>query len=367
MNKDIKSLYIHIPFCENICDYCDFTKLQYFRIFAIKYLKSLKEEFAYREIPKKLETIYIGGGTPTALENDLFEDLLSFVSEYIDTVKEYTIEANPESLTIRKLQMMKKYGVNRISIGVESTNDNILKAINRRHTFKDVKSTVKKAKEIGFNNINVDLILGLPNITTDLLRKDIENVLDLNVQHISCYSLSVHPHTVFYNKGIKENDSDVEREYYDLVNSMLVKVGYTHYEVSNWCLPNRDSMHNRTYWKNDQYYGVGLGASGYIGNIRYTNTKNLDNYCKNQFEDYQEIVTNKDDIEYAIMLNMRMKSGINLSEFKKRYGYDLEQEKKQEIEELCKNGLIFYDKKCHFILPTEDGLMLLDQIILKII
>ena len=174
-NKDIKSLYIHIPFCEKICDYCDFTKLQYFRIFATKYLKALKEELNSYHIKNKLETIYIGGGTPTALEDDLFLELLKIVDTYYQNDIEYTIEANPESLSKEKLLMMKEHHVNRLSIGVESTDDKILKIINRNHSFEQVKKVIKEAQEIGFDNINVDLILGLPNVVAPMLIKDIKN------------------------------------------------------------------------------------------------------------------------------------------------------------------------------------------------
>ena len=218
MMKKINSLYIHIPFCESICDYCDFTKLQYFHNFAINYIKVLKQEIASKNINYKLKTIFIGGGTPTSLEDDLFEDLLSYLSTFVDNQTEFSIEANPESLTISKLKLMKKYGVNRISIGVESTDDKILKSINRKHSFSDVKSAIKNARELGFDNINLDLILGLPNVTFNLLNKDIENILSLNPDHISCYGLTVHEHTVFYLNGIKPPKDDTLRKMYDLVN-----------------------------------------------------------------------------------------------------------------------------------------------------
>ena len=203
-NNSPKSLYIHIPFCEALCDYCDFPKLQYFTFFAAKYLIYLQKELDSYNIGKDLKTIYIGGGTPTSLEDHLFEKLLKMVLPYTKNIQEYTIEANPESLSLNKLKLMKNYGVNRLSIGVESTDDKILKTINRHHTFSDVKKAIKMAKEVGFDNINVDLILGLPHCLKPQLKKDLDNLLSLPITHISCYSLSIHPHTSFYLRGIKE-------------------------------------------------------------------------------------------------------------------------------------------------------------------
>ena len=197
-NNSISSLYIHIPFCQSICDYCDFPKLQYFRIFAEKYLQALKKEINETVENKKIKTIYVGGGTPTSLEDGLFEQLFKIIEPYSKYVDEYTFEANPESLSPKKIELMKRYGVKRVSIGVESTESKILKSINRRHTLEDVIKAVSSLKEYGINNYNVDLILGLPNVTKTLLKKDLINILALKPKHISTYSLTVHPHTRFY-------------------------------------------------------------------------------------------------------------------------------------------------------------------------
>lgn len=365
MNKP-QSLYIHIPFCEHICDYCDFPKLQYFRIFAQKYIDVLIEEIESLQIDS-LKTIYIGGGTPTALEDDLFLKLLSYLDKYLKNVIEYTIEANPESLSINKLKMMKEHGVNRLSIGVESTNDKILKAINRHHTFFDVKNAVNNARKFGFDNINVDLIIGLPNVTKHLLNIDIENILSLDIDHVSCYSLSVHPHTVFYLKGIEENSSDKEREYYDLVHEKMQKSGFIHYEISNWAKKDKESEHNLTYWRNEHYYGVGLGASGYIDQLRYTNTKNINKYLNKDYKDYKEIVTLEDDRQYFIMLSLRTIEGLSLTKYQNKYHDDLLKRKNKEINQLINNKLLIYDDINQSLIPTYEGMMILDQIILQLI
>ena len=364
MNKP-SSLYIHIPFCEAICDYCDFPKLQYFRNFAIKYLEKLKEEINSYHIDNNLKTIYIGGGTPTALEDDLFEELLSFIFPYSKGVEEYTVEANPESLSLTKLKLMKKYGVNRLSIGVESTDDKILKLINRHHTYQDVINAVNNAKSVGFNNINVDLILGLPHVHKDGLKKDLTNLLSLPITHLSCYSLSIHPNTVFYLKGIKESSGDKEREYYDLVEEMTKTNGFIHYEVSNYAKKGYESKHNYVYWKDERYYGVGLGASGYIDDIRYTNTRNLNKYLSMDYKEEKEEVSIKDDKEYFLMLNLRTIRGIILKEYQDRFNEDFYQKNKDLIDEYIDRGLLIYDENEGRIYPTYQGMMILDTMLLE--
>ena len=363
MNKDIKSLYIHIPFCQKICDYCDFTKLQYFRNFAIDYLKALKDELESYQI-KELRTIYVGGGTPTALEDDLFDELLKIIDAYADGVQEYTFEANPESLSLGKIKMLKAHGVNRVSIGVQTTNGEILKLVNRNHNFVQVKEAIKNLKDSGIANINVDLILGLPHSSKTILREDLKNILSLDVKHISCYGLTVNPHTALYNKGFKEPKGDVLRDYYDIVEETLINNGFIHYEVSNWCKPGYQSEHNLTYWRNDQYYGCGLGASGYIGETRYKNTINLSQYLKRAFVFEKETVSKKDQLTYQIMLNLRTLEGLDLDFLKNEFGVDLWQEKKSEIETLISQGLIYL--KDNHIIPTYEGMMILDSLILKL-
>ena len=363
MNKP-SSLYIHIPFCETICDYCDFTKLQYFRKFAIPYLEALEKELKGYKI-KELKTIYIGGGTPTVLDDDLFEKLLEIVYPYTKNVIEYTIEANPESLSESKIKLLKPYGVNRISIGVQSTDDRILKAVNRNHTFDQVKEAIRLLKEYNLTNINVDLILGLPHSSKAILKKDLENIVSLDVKHISCYALTIHPHTVLYSKNYQLINDDKMRELYDFAHAFLKEKGFIHYEVSNWAIRNYYSQHNLTYWRNDEYYGCGLGASGYIGDIRYKNTINLDKYLKGEYIAEEERLTKKDKYTYEVMLTLRSnQAGLIMPLVKEKYGVDLDK-KWDEIKQLIEQGYLEHDRGELF--PTYEGMMVLDQIILKLI
>ena len=354
MNK-IHSLYIHIPFCEKICDYCDFTKLQYFRNFASDYLKALKDELEGYDI-KDLKTIYVGGGTPTALDDDLFLELLEMIDVYKKGVKEYTFEANPESLSLNKIKMLKEHDVNRVSIGVETTNDEILKTINRHHNFLQVQEAIRNLKAYDICNINVDLILGLPHASEKILKEDLKNILSLDVKHISCYGLTINPHTALFNKGIKEPEGDILRRYYDIVNEILTNHGFIHYEVSNWAKPGYESEHNLTYWRNQEYFGIGLGASGYIKGTRYKNTINLARYLNRAFVNEKENVSSRDKLIYQIMLNLRTNEGLDI-----KYVED----KKAIIEQLINDNLLI--KKDHKIVPTYEGMMILDQIVLQLI
>ena len=363
MNKDITSLYIHIPFCHSICTYCDFAKVLYFGTFAKDYLNSLENELEQYHINKDLKTVYIGGGTPTSLSDEQFSFLLSLVDPYIKNIDEYTIEANPESLSLNKLKMMKAHGVNRLSIGVESTDERILKAINRLHTFNDVKEVVNNARKLGFDNISFDLILGLPQVSNEMLIKDINNILSLNPDHLSCYSLTVHQNTYMGIKGITPPNDDEMREKYDIVNKILTDNGYIHYEISSWCKGNKYSKHNLVYWKDEQYYGLGLGASGFIDNIRYTNTLNLNEYLKGQYEGFKEVVDLNDDFEY-LMLSLRTIFGINYQEYQNRFGVSfLEKYKKRILDNRFESYFIFEKDKAYL---TYEGMMIADTILLKI-
>lgn len=360
----VNSLYIHIPFCDSICDYCDFAKLQYFHSFADSYLDALEKELIERVNNKQLKTIYIGGGTPTSLDDVQFERLLKLIKPYSKEVVEYTVEANPESLSLSKIKLFNKYHVNRVSIGVESTDDQILKTINRKHTFIDVKNAVELLRENGIDNINLDLIIGLPNVNEKMLVKDIKNILSLKPSHISCYSLTVNEHTVFHLNGIEEPVEEFAFEAYKTINNILNDAGYIHYEVSNWAKPHRMSEHNLTYWRNEQYYGIGLAASGYIDDIRYKNTTNFQQYISLKNEVEKEQVLLEDEKEYEIMLRLRTIEGLNLSAFKMKFGVDLYQSKKLIIDQYISQGYLVL--KNNVLSPTFAGMMLLDKIVLDL-
>lgn len=337
--------------------------MEYFAHIARNYLDELYKEIEALNI-EHLETIYIGGGTPTALDDDLFSELLEHIHPYTKGVKEYTIEANCENLSEQKLIAMKKYGVNRLSLGVESTNDEILKTINRHHTYRDIVKSISLARSHGFNNINVDLIMGLPGVTLDDLKKDVEHILALDIEHISTYSLIVEKNTAFFIKGVKEKTDEEERAEYDLVHEILTQNGFIHYEISNFAKAGKESLHNLTYWKDEQYYGVGLGASSYVEGVRRTNTRSITSYLKGKRTLEEEIVTLNDDKEYFAMLNLRTIYGFDDEIYKQRFGHSFIENHRELLEQFASSGdLIIEGSK---IKPTYQGMMILDFIILKL-
>lgn len=359
---DIKSLYIHIPFCNHICSYCDFVKTIYTDVFSSNYIEMLKREIKSFNIIK-LDTIYIGGGTPTSLNVVELETLLKFVSPLLDNNGEFTIEANVESLSEEKLQLFKKYGVNRLSIGVESFDDGLLKSMNRNHSEEDIKKTLKSTKEIGISNINIDLIYGLPNQTIEMLKVDLEKAISLNVNHISTYSLTVSKGTMFYKNKVKEISQDDSRIMYDLILSRLRKEGYVRYEVSNFAKPGFESKHNITYWRNNEYYAAGLGASRYVNQIRSTNTIKMSEYLKGNFLDKSTIeeLSCLDNEKYYLMLNLRLSDGFLLSEFESLFKTPFLTKYSAQVKKLLSNSLLILEN--NRVKATDEGIMLLDLIL----
>lgn len=363
-NNSCKSLYIHIPFCAHICKYCDFTKLFYNEKFAKSYLKALFNEIDSYHI-NKVETIYIGGGTPTSLSDEDFELLLKKVSPFLKENAEFSVEANVENLTPKKMGIMKKYKVNRLSIGVESTSNERLKEIGRSHTYEDAIKVVNEAKKCCFDSINVDLIYGFEGQNKEELEKDLDNILALQTEHISIYSLIVSKGTQFFNQGYKEQNQEDSRIFYDLILEKLRKSGFKRYEISNFAKNEKYSKHNMTYWKDEEYYGVGLGASGYLNGTRYENTKNLNDYLGGKYIANKEKVDINQDIEYFLLTNLRMEDGFLRSEFKDRFGVDFADMFKNKIERFISSGDLLIEE--NRIRLSDNGLMLMDYILLNII
>lgn len=313
----IKSCYIHIPFCQSICSYCDFCKFYYNEKMVNEYLDSLKKEIDTYYKGEQLETLYIGGGTPSVLNLDELTKLLKTLKVF-NKPSEYTIECNIENITEDKLKIFKKYGINRISIGIQTFNEKHLKYLNRHHTLKSALETIRLVKKY-FTNINVDLMYALPNQTLDELNKDIDIFLSLDVPHISTYSLIIEPHTILYNHKEKNIDDELDYEMYKLICNRLSN--YEHYETSNFGIIK--SKHNLTYWKNLEYYGFGMGASGYVDSIRYDNTRSLNEYLNGNYRKEEIYQTNKMKIENEFILGLRLIEGINIYNFKEKYNLDI--------------------------------------------
>lgn len=322
MNK-VNSVYIHIPFCKTICSYCDFCKLQYNNKWSYSYLKSLQREIELNYKKENLKTIYIGGGTPNSLNNDEFEELLKIVSTLsFDENYEYTIECNVEMITEYQVSLMKKYGVNRVSLGVQTFQEKFLKFLNRSHTKEMVIDKVNLLRSYGIFHINVDLMYAFPGETLDDLEDDIKCVLELNVPHVSTYSLIIEPHTKLYCDNVESIDEELDEKMYNLICNNFKN--YNHYEISNFSLPGYESKHNLTYWNNESYYGFGLGASGYIDNVRYTNTRNLTSYLDGIYNREEFILTKRETMENEMILGLRKLTGVSISDFSKKFGNDID-------------------------------------------
>lgn len=346
----MKSVYIHIPFCFNICSYCDFSKMLYNKDLSIKYLNILEKEINTKYQNEIIDTIYIGGGTPTSL--DLEE--LKYLFKIVDLFKlsdniEFTIECNIENLTKEKLDLFKEKGVNRLSIGIQTFNYKHLKYLNRYHTKDEVFKIIEYAKKIGFKNINIDLIYGLKNQTLNDLKEDIDLFLKLDINHISTYSLIIEEHTKLYIDNDQGIDEDLDYEMYKYICKKLKEKNFIHYEISNFAKKGYESKHNLTYWNNEHYYGFGLGASGYINNIRYTNTRSIKEYLECNYIKEEEIINKKIDMENEMILGLRKLKGVDINKFKEKYNLNIEDV--FNIEKLLKDKKLIIKDNYIFINP----------------
>lgn len=359
----IESLYIHIPFCNSICTYCSFKKRIYDDKLAHKYVLELIKDI--KSIPKQsLKTIYIGGGTPCSLSNVDLELLLSNLVCLLKEDYEFSIESNPENLlNIEKVYILKKYNINRVSIGVQTFNDRLLKILGRHHNEEMVSNAINNLNSVGIFNINLDFIYGIPTQTLNEFIHDVKKIKDFNIKHISLYSLTIDEHTILFNKKIKEADEDLLRDMSDYATSILDNLNFNRYEVSNYALKGYESKHNLTYWYDREYYGVGIGASGYEKNIRYTDITTLMDYIKGNRKLDKTIVDEYNHEYEYIMLNLRKEDGINLKNYQEIFNKDFLEYYKDEI--LYLNN--FVEIKDDYFYVKKENYMILNSIIIKFI
>ncbi|EGT3607176.1 oxygen-independent coproporphyrinogen III oxidase [Clostridium perfringens] len=330
------SLYIHIPFCAQKCLYCDFPSFARKDHLRKAYIEALnKEIISLREKLNNLEinTIFIGGGTPSVLEADELECLLKEVAK-LNMAKdiEYSMECNPGNLTEEKLKVMKKYGVNRISMGLQAKQDNLLKGLGRIHNYKTFKENFLLAKKVGFNNINVDLMFGLPNQRLNEWEETLREIISLDPAHISAYSLIIEEGTAFYN--LYENDKlklpteEEERKMYHLAKKILEENGFNQYEISNYAKEGKECRHNLAYWNMDNWIGVGSAAASYINGKRIKNISSVEEYINSineKREAVEEIINNSknDNMEEFMFMGLRKINGIDENEFKNRFSMNI--------------------------------------------
>lgn len=346
-------LYIHIPFCRHICHYCDFYKMVASDSFKSKYIKLLLEEMKIKKLSNyQLDTLYIGGGTPSALNLDDLKILFNYLDKNINlaSLSEFTIEVNPEDINLDLLQLFKTYHVTRISMGIQSFKKEIIDFLGRNtyFDFNNIKTKVELIKSVGINNINCDLIYAVPNETLDDVISDVNQLLDLDITHVSTYSLILEDHTIlnkwYQDKIFELTNDELDASMYEKICDKLKNHNFKHYETSNFSIEGYESKHNLIYWNNEEYIGIGAGAATHLNHERYTNIRNIEKYYdgvrnnKLELEDY-EIQTLDDEMNDDVMLGLRKMEGISKTSFLKKYKIDL-LVKFPIIIELIREGLL---------------------------
>lgn len=354
----IKSAYIHIPFCEHICHYCDFNKVFLQGQPVDEYIEMLKKEMRLqlKTYPTdELDTIFVGGGTPTSLNESQLALLCEFIEQELPFNKkagEYTFEANPGELSREKLEILYRAGVNRLSFGVQSFNDELLQKIGRTHRAVDVYETLALAQDVGFSNISIDLIYGLPGQTLDDFKETLNQALALDLPHYSSYSLIVEPKTVFYNSMQKGKlnlpPQELEAAMYELVMETMEQHGLHQYEISNFSKPGFESRHNLTYWDNLEYYGIGAGAHGYTAGKRIANHGPLKKYINSLKQDdlpvlEEHLVPVHEQMEEEMFLGLRKIEGVSFARFKERFSVEMTEIFAKPLEQQVEKGLLIIE------------------------
>ena len=368
------SAYVHIPFCTQICYYCDFSKVFIKNQPVDSYLEHLIEEYNSYDI-KKLRTLYIGGGTPTALSAPQLAFLLEKLTDKLDLsyLEELTIEANPGDLDEEKIAVLKDSPVNRVSLGVQTFNDRMLKQIGRSHLEKDIYENIANLKKAGFDNISIDLIYALPKQTMEDVKTNVAKAIALDIPHMSLYSLILENHTVFMNRMRRGKlplpKEDLEAEMFEYIIAELEKAGFEHYEISNFSKPGFESRHNLMYWDNAEYYGIGAGASGYVNGVRYKNHGPIRHYLQaveaGNARVQEEVLTLKEKMEEEMFLGLRKKSGVSKKRFEEKFGVSFEDQYGAVVSELTEQGLLIPDRD--MVRMTKQGLFLGDTVAEKFI
>ena len=368
------SAYVHIPFCTQICYYCDFSKVFIKNQPVDAYLEHLIQETRSYEIGK-LRTLYIGGGTPTALSAQQLAYLLTELPKVMDLseVEEFTIEANPGDLDTDKIAVLKDSQVNRVSLGVQTFDNKMLKKIGRSHQEQDIYDNIRYLKQAGFDNISIDLIYALPGQTMDQVKENVAKAIDLDIPHMSLYSLILENHTVFMNRMRRGKlplpKEELEAEMFEYIIEELEKAGFEHYEISNFSKPGFESRHNLVYWDNAEYYGLGAGASGYVDGIRYKNHGPIRHYLEaveaGKARITEEHLTLEEKMEEELFLGLRKKTGVSKARFEEKFGVSFDQRYGPVVASLTEQGLLVPDDKQ--VRMTKRGLFLGDTVAEKFI
>ena len=347
--KDGLELYLHIPFCIKKCDYCDFLSGPSTRAGQEAYIYALLREMkAVSALEKRpVNTVFIGGGTPSVPECDVMEKLLQGMQESFCFQKdaEITIEANPGTLTPKKLELYRKYGINRISIGLQSPKDEELKVLGRIHNYEQFQESYQMARAAGFSNINTDLMFAIPGQSYEGWMENLRIVAELGLEHISAYSLIIEEGTPFSKRELDLPDEDTEYRMYEDTAKVLEEYGYHQYEISNYARGGQECRHNEGYWQRKDYIGLGLGAASLIGNERFTNTADMQEYLEKsgnpeQIRNNREILTREDEMAEFMFLGLRMTEGVSKAEFQEYFGIAIEKIYGKVLEKYKHQGLL---------------------------
>lgn len=368
--------YIHIPFCQKKCFYCDFCAYMNLEHRIDNYINNLIKEIEIyqQKLCCKIDSIYIGGGTPSYIDGKYIKEIIKSLDKFdISQLKEFTIECNPNSISRDKLLLYKDLGINRISLGVQSFDDEVLRAIGRNHTADIALNDIDLIRSVGFDNLSFDLMLNLPKQDYKSVKNDLEMVRKILPEHISWYSLILEEGSRFYAMDKKGKldlmEDDTEVEIFGEIVDQLSKIGLNRYEISNFAKKGYESYHNKKYWEGDGYLAFGMSGSGYISNVRYTNTRNFIHYDqmigqgKLPIEDKYFISSEDREKEY-IIFKLRETEGINLKEFKNKFGNDFLKKYKNEIEKFDGQDFFIIDQNFKF---SQNGMNLSNEFLRLII
>ena len=372
MTTDGRGLYVHIPFCVRKCNYCDFCSYAdsidsnlepYVAVL-------LSEAERYKQGKKiKIDTLYFGGGTPSLLPPQTLEKILLGLSDIfeISDSAEVTLEANPGTFDIVKMRAYRSLGINRVSVGVQSIHENELKKLGRIHSSNEFYSSYNCLRDAGFDNINLDLMYGIPEQTEKTFASTLDRIISLEPEHISAYGLIVEEGTPFYleRETLDLPDEDIECRMYYMASEKLLSAGYRHYEISNYAKPGRESRHNLKYWRDEEYIGLGVSAYSYFGGKRYGNARSLSSYLLDQRATESEQIAREDEMYEYAMMRLRLSEGIDLTAYRARFGVDFQNGRESIIERFRSLGLLSISNDTLSL--TERGFYLSNTILAEIL
>lgn len=356
----MKALYVHVPFCDHICAYCDFMRCGYYEPLAKKWLNALEQELSEKNT-ELCRTVYIGGGTPSALSAELLQRLLELLQPYLNSCEEATIEVNADSFTDDKLALCRKYGINRISMGAQSFQDELLRIIDRKADYETVRNAVMRIHEQGIHDISLDLMYGLPTQTMQMWEDDLSKAVSLPITHLSLYALTIEAHSRFGRDQIEPCDPDTEADFYEKAIAYLNTHGFEHYEISNFARNQHYAKHNLMYWHYEDFFGIGCGASGKLDHMRYDNTRNLHTYITKGACPDKHMLTKQDEMFETVMMGLRLKTGIDKQMFYERFHEDIHMIFESAIIKHVRLGNLIEDEKRLY--TTYHGMLILHDIL----